>query len=268
MSDFKDAFEEGKNTKSQVIGTAEGASFLVYPKTCEALALPRTSPARITEMVNAGDIGSFVAYFEKYARADSIVKVSSTNSDSMFRFDGIIDYHAPSGDPGWCDHIVSYAPKIAAQWGRWLASDKKAMSQDDFAEFVEAMAGDFVEPDSATMLEIAATLEVASGVNFRRGVRLHDGRVQLQYVQQIEGRAGEEGRLEIPRTFKIGARVFFGREAYEIEARLKYRLREGAIKIWYEMIRAEDAMLAAFETIEAELLERLAGRWLVVANKR
>jgi uncharacterized protein YfdQ (DUF2303 family) len=262
MSDFKDAFEAGVlQAKPNFIRTENGTEYAFFSTEISCKELSRDRPARIIDQVKVDCKDSFVAYLDKYGNADTLIKIHES------KIEGIIDYHAADGTPGWGGHVVAYTPPVSEQWEKRIAHDKKAQSQDELAEFVEDMASDFVRPDSATMLEIALTLEVASGVNFRRGVRLHDGRVQLQYMQQTEGRAGEEGRLEIPRQFSIGVPVFCRREAYAVEARLKYRLKDGSLKIWYELVRPTDVFAAAFADIQRETVDALAGRWLIVTDR-
>jgi uncharacterized protein YfdQ (DUF2303 family) len=47
--------------------------------------------------------------------------------------------------------------------------------------------------------------------------------------------------------------VFWGGDAYQVEARLKYRLREGKLTFWYELTRPDKTLEDAARTLTASI---------------
>jgi hypothetical protein len=58
------------------------------------------------------------------------------------------------------------------------------------------------------------------------------------------------------RAFKVGVRIFQNGGGYLLNARLKYRLGQGAVKFFYELDRPERAVELAFEGYVAEVREK------------
>ncbi len=122
---------------------------------------------------------------------------------------------------------------------------------------------DIVEPDGATMLQIALTFEAKKDVAFSSGVRLNNGQIQLQYDEIVRGSA-QKGAIEVPETFEIGIPIHVGGPAYRMTVRFRWRLQESKATFWYEIVRVqkyvEHALREIREKITAETsLQLLAG---------
>jgi len=104
------------------------------------------------------------------------------------------------------------------------------------------------------MLTISRTLEAKKDVNFKSATRLSDGAQQFAYSEEVQGTAGK-GALVIPETFDIGIPVFNGGGGYRVTARLRYRITDGRLALWYELLREhkvlEDALAQARTDIES-----------------
>ena len=60
----------------------------------------------------------------------------------------------------------------------------------------------------------------------------------MTYQEEIQGSAGAAGQLTIPQKIKIALKIFRGDSAaYAIEANFRYRVKEGKLTMWYELIR-------------------------------
>jgi uncharacterized protein YfdQ (DUF2303 family) len=161
-------------------------------------------------------------------------------------FKAIIDYHAVD-TPNNTNHTAEFALKKTPEWGNWLSNNKKAMNQEDFGRFIEDNLEEIIEPTGATMLEIALSIQARTDTKFTSSQRLDNGQIQLQYHEEINGTAGNKGLLQIPQTFTIGLKLFEGGEPYKIEARLRYRIKEGNLAMWYELIRPHKTVDANIE---------------------
>lgn len=161
--------------------------------------------------------------------------------------------------PGWRDFRASYSLPLAREWVTWTSSHGRAMAQDTFAAFIEDNLPDVVDPPGADMLTISRTLEAKKSLEFKSAVRLADGAQELTFVEDIMGTAGK-GAIKIPETFSLGIPVFNGGQAYRVTARLRYRIANGKLSLWYELLRAhkvlEDALQSARERIETEVAMR------------
>jgi uncharacterized protein YfdQ (DUF2303 family) len=147
------------------------------------------------------------------------------------------DHGDHASAPGWRDHTASYACPLSVEWKTWTGKNKQQMTQETFAQFIEDNAPDCVTPDSATMIEIARTLEAKKKVNFASGIRLSNGENELTYEETIEGTAGK-GKFKIPETFALAIPVLEGAERWRVDARLRYRIDgQGKLSIWYDLER-------------------------------
>jgi uncharacterized protein YfdQ (DUF2303 family) len=163
----------------------------------------------------------------------------------------VLNDDSAANGPGWGDHRVTYTCPHTTEWRTWIGANKKPMNQVDFAQFIEDNLPDIVE--GALLLEVSRTLEAKKKVNFASGIRLSDGQNQFTYEEQIEGTAGK-GQFKVPETFALGLSVFEGGDKYAVEARLRYRINEGKLALWYDLTRphkiVEDAVKGVWKSIE------------------
>jgi uncharacterized protein YfdQ (DUF2303 family) len=140
---------------------------------------------------------------------------------------------------GWGDHVAEFAPRFTPEWKAWTAISGKLVSQAEFAEFVENQLADVHDPPAAEMLELARTFEADRRVEFRQSTVLESGQRQLTYAEVIDARAGQSGQITVPSRITLGMAVFRGGDAYRLEARLRYRITDGTLKIGVDLIRPD-----------------------------
>lgn len=162
-------------------------------------------------------------------------------------------HEAAPGVAGWGDHRAVLTLRTTPAWDRWRGRDGKIGSQTDFAEHLEDGAGEIVDPPAAEMLELASTFQAAVKVNFRQATVLPSGQRQLTFEETIEANAGARGQIIIPPRFTLGIAPFEGTDPYRLEARLRFRLREGALTIGYILDRPDDVLRAAFGDVLASI---------------
>lgn len=250
------------------IGTAKPIGthqYVVIPEGYEIESLEKyaLTPDRKRGVVTMDDAGSFVRYFNMHATAYSQIYAKANPPV----FVGILnDHETTSPDskqiatPGWQDHRVKYVCPFSVEWQEWAKFDKKVMKQSEFADFIERNLPDIVEPAGADMLEISRTLEAKKKVNFASGIRLSNGQTELTYEEDIQGTSAK-GLLQIPEIFKIGVAVLEGGAPYAIECRLRYRITDAVLFMWYELVRPhkvlEDAVKAVWEQIAVDTNRRI-----------
>lgn len=227
------------------------------------------APVRIRQSLKVLDAQTFIDYVNRFASDASAV---FCNGPEGRTFIAVLDYHQPD-QPSWATHKATYQCPTTVEWGNWRKQDRQKLSQNDFAEFIEENVKDIVQPDgnstaptAADMLEISRTLEAKKNISFRQGIRLDNGQVQLTYNEEIDGRAGASGQLNIPEQFYIGIRPFLGGEAFCIPARFRYRITDGRLFMWYELVRPDKVLEEAYTAVREQIKAAIGQVPLYEAN--
>ncbi|MCT7656132.1 YfdQ family protein [Oceanimonas sp. NS1] len=105
----------------------------------------------------------------------------------------------------------------------------------------------------ANFWNLAANFQVTREAKFQSVKRLHDGTFQFAYSEENTG----TGNTTLPETIRLGIAPFHGGEHYAIDVRIRYRLREGQLKLWFEMIELERVLEDAFKGVLAKVQEEL-----------
>lgn len=226
----------------------------------EQLAVPTDLRARVV----LEDAASFVAYVKRFGDPDSVVFADL----QARKFEAVIDYHqrplaggAQVGDavarpaaPRWGRHRALFECATTSVWDEWTDEgwDRKPKSQLEFARFVEEHVPHIAEPSGAVLFELCSTLEAKKDVAFRSSTRLSDGQHQFRYEETITGQAGSvAGLVSVPDKFTIGIEPIAGVGKRRVDARLRYRINQGALSMWYELVRPDDVLEAAFQDLVA-----------------
>ena len=240
----------------EVRAAEEGAKpFVIVPEGCEVRELEDhlQQPIRKTGTIKVRDVDSFIAVVKAQASESTVLyrTVEPAKFVAVFNDHGKVD----GTGPGWGDHRAVYDCPQSPEWRAWKGADKRQMTQADFAQFIEDNLPDIVEPKAADMLEVSRTLQAKKKVNFASGIRLDNGQQQFTYEEQIDGRAGGKGQINVPEVFTIGVPVFENGPRYAVRARLRYRISDaGALTMWLDLERPhkiiEDAVAELKKTIE------------------
>ena len=234
----------------------DGKPFVIANENYRAIDVEKflETPVRTIGNITVTTEASFLAYFSRFALPNSAVFFDDKNHNII----GIIDYDAPD-KPAWSDHKVGYNCPLYTEWKTWQQNDRKKMNQEDFAEFIENNMRDFVNPNGATMLEIATKFKVIRKASFGSSIRLASGEVQFQFSEE-----NQKGTIEIPETFSLGLAPFKSGQKYSLDARLRYRVREGTLVLWYELIDAEQVIDDAFANIADNVKKSVGENTLTV----
>ena len=188
MSDFQDAFNAGERKQFMerigdlpVVALASGYTLQDITKYLPALPVPVDKRGLVTLHTPQ----AFVTYVEAYRDPDTLV-LTDVNAATV---SAVIDYHkaGEAGAPRHGKHRAVYACRKTKEWETWTVANKRAMSQVEFATFLEDNLTDIAAPNGAQLLEMARSIEVKKDVQFASSVRLTDGQQQLTYNEVIEG---------------------------------------------------------------------------------
>ena len=212
-------------------------------------------PVRKRDTVSIDRADSFIAYVKAHQITGATAIYQSTTSAGDLQFKAIIDDHE-TGDKGqanWQQHKVLFTPKLSREWRIWNEVNERDVSQEQFALFIERNMPDIADPAGSTLLEIVRTLESKKNVNFKSGIRLDNGDFSIQYEETSTAKAGEKGTLDIPQIITLSIPVYDGGAPYAIEARFRYRINEGRLRMWYELVRIQDIRDHADNSISQQI---------------
>ncbi len=203
--------------------------------------MPR--PRRLRQNLTFDDSASFVSYVNRFKTPTSTI--FSCQKESTFT--AVLDYHDAPAEPAWAAHIATLKLQTTEEWDAWRASNRRQMDQGEFAEFLEVHFRDIHDPPAATMLTMALAFEAKKDATFKSCQRLENGQVSFAYSEVVTARTAG-GNLEVPSEFRLFLSVYKGHLQNYIDAKLRYRLREAKLTLWYDLVRPE-------KLVEASLLE-------------
>lgn len=233
---------------------ADGKPFLVHPNgTLLDMEPWLKAPVEIRASVALAEAASFVTYVNRFKDLGTVVFADLPGR----KFEAVLDYHYEGHGPRWGRHRATFGCIPTPDWMTWETANNKAMSQEDFARFIENNLPNIAEPAGSDLLQIALTLEVKKSVDFRSSKILDNGQTQFRYEETIEGRASgtQQGAIVVPTNFVLGLEPFAGTGLKRVDARLRYRLKEAKLSFWFELVRAEDVLRKSFEEVTAFIRE-------------
>lgn len=232
------------------------------------LAEYAVKPERRAGTASLADLGSFILHTNRHKDAESVV--FAQRSEEKPQLLAVLDYN-PAGPDNTAarfgKHRGVYQFPTSEAWRAWRDIDGKALSQADFAAFLEARIMDVMpvaEPDQQSTLtrELLARLggEIAGPdtlLTTARGLRLHEtaevanaqnlgsGEVEVVYRTSHQDEKGQP--LRVPSLFVVGMPVFDGDAAYQMPIRLRYRSSGGRITWTVLRYRPDLVFRSAFD---------------------
>lgn len=214
-----------------------------YKEVTDVTEKANPAPNRKHGAIQLASVPSLVQYLKDQANPDEAYVYADIDARTIT---AVFNDQRKIGTPGWRDHKASFKAEHTPEWNLWTHRNKNKFTQAEFAEFIEDNIQDLAGEEGTVLLKVATTIAATSGINFSSAKRLQDGQTQLTYNENIEAKAGADGSLQIPQTFKLGLRIFKNGDPYAITARLKYRLGNGSVSFFYELERPERAVEDAF----------------------
>lgn len=218
------------------------------------------APRRKIAKVRLHDADSFIEYIKRHgSMADSTIWCVADYKAGKVAFLGILNDHGEDeAKAAWRDHRANFTPEFSEEWNRWIGMHKKPFTQAEFASFIEDNLKDIAatenSPTGAQMLEMALTFEANQDMRFKSAIRLQNGGVQMSFVQDDDAQTLQ--KMSVFDRFSLGFPVFWNGDAYRIDARLRYRVRDGKLTFWFELIRQDKVLEAATQTLIAQIREK------------
>lgn len=203
-------------------------------------------PKRIKQEVLLLEAGSFIEYVNMFKTKDTLIFANVTETSASFS--AVLDYHSADvqagtqGNPAFCAHRARLDTIMTPEWKTWVGSNRKPMNQVEFATFLEDNQNLFKQPAGATLLELVLNLTGKQDVRFTSAERLDSGKNKFHYDEDVTlrgstaGGGTKPGDMDMPTSLKVGIAPFQGAPKYEVNARIKYRIQERKLTLWYETI--------------------------------
>lgn len=217
-------------------------------------------PRRKIAKVQLHDADSFIGYITRHGSlTNSTIWCAADYLAGKVSFLSILNDHGEDEkESSWRDHKASFSPKLSEEWNRWAGKNKEAFSQAEFAAFIEDNLKDIAsvegQPTGAQMLEMALTFEANQDMRFKSAIRLQSGGIQMNFVQDDDAQTLQ--KMQVFDRFSLGSPIFWNGDAYRIDARLRYRVRDGVLKFWFELIRQDKVLEAATQTLITTIREK------------
>ena len=217
-------------------------------------------PVRRKGAVTLADPDSFVDYLTRYATDDTLLYADIDTATIT----AVLNDHPETGDvaadnvlAGWRDNTATMRLRPAEDWSTIVNNSGQFLPQQRFAELMEELAHTVSQPDSATMLEVASTLNVKQNIDFGSRVRTQSGDVEFRFEQTSDARAGRgDNRVEIPTVVAFLTNPWVGTEPVNITARLRFRASGDGCVMGYKLIRYAEVLENAFRDIVVAINER------------
>lgn len=221
------------------------------------------APLRKKASVRLRTSDDFIDYVKRHGSlTDSTIWCEADYPKGEVEFTAILnDNGEDAAAAAWRDHLAHFQPEFSEEWKRWIGSHKKALNQVEFAAFIEENLKDIVGPTDgetlptgAQMLEMALGFEATQDFRFKSAVRLSNGGVNLSFVQDDDDATLQ--RMQMFEKFAIGIPVFRNGDAYRVDARLRYRVRDAKLTFTYELNRFDKVLEAAANGVIATIREK------------
>lgn len=232
-----------------------------------------TRPDRKKGSLTCEDLQSFIASVRLHARPSTVLFASATAR----KLEAIFDYHEPNaGQADWLQHRAVYPFPITPEWNAWADLHNKWITQSHLAAFLEDHAVDVVEPARAMdqarlwterlgiefaaparMMGLSRGLAVTVDTKVEEARNLGTGEATLRFEQSHNGADGKP--LSVPGALLIEVPIFRGGAAYQLPARLRYRVGKEKAEISWQIslyradLALQDAVKEVCETARHEL---------------
>ena len=209
----------------------------------------QSEPSRKKGTIQLHDVDSFIEASQIHGVKDcSMIYIDADYANNRVSATAVFNDHG-STDIGWRDHRATFTPRQNKSWKEWIEQNKKPMNQIELANFFEQNLSDFTsaegKPSGAQVLEFVLCLQETRTVRYGSAVNLQNGMVKLEFTEDND--KAQKGQLEMFKDFALGIAPFFGGDAYQVNAFLRYRINRntGEITFWYELQKPEKVLESA-----------------------
>jgi len=248
-----------KAAAANVVKQADGREYLVVPngfserEISDPHGLKLSTPRYISQVVTVQALDSLVDYVNAYKTGNTML-FADIMANSIT---ALIDYHGRDQKAQNVAHRVTMALPYSEEWKLWTAIDGKMMGQLEFARFLEENHPDIAQPNAAELIEMARDLHAARNVKFSKVVRTDSDNENFTAEDTTTlGSRATGNSVELPRQFTVRIPVYFGEEAIDMSAFLRWKVGDEGMQLGIKLWRPEHVRQAMFKQIVVGAAER------------
>jgi uncharacterized protein YfdQ (DUF2303 family) len=251
-----------------------GMSLVVQERLLALMNEQMPTPKRRKGTATHHELASFVSHVNRFKDEHSAVFADIFENSIT----AVLNYHEKGdGSPRWGDHESVYVCPLSTQWKLWITHDGRAMTQEQFGEFIDANMADLasdpadgpIDPglaSPASLLQMARNLVVRTKGEFSRTINPTTGEGSL--ISKMEN---ESTSTPIPRAFLLQLPVFEHGTVYRVEARVRFAMSNGRPTFAYVLYQPDTIKKDAFGEVREQVwkgtgLPVFAGRPEVVSE--
>ena len=215
----------------------------------------RYAPTRKTGTAKVTTLDSFIDLVDRHKTEHSAIFANTDWQKPSLT--AIIDYHKASEDGGDADngkHRILYDFPLSEEWDAWIGRNGKAMSQGEFAEWIEDHITELAAPDSQEaddfrqlfgfkvaypneMQALSRGLQIHAETRVKSNVVLQTGEGEITWEEEHRDASG--AKFVAPGLFILSIAPFYLGDKARVPVRLRYRVKEGKIFWTFQMYRPD-----------------------------
>lgn len=222
-------------------------------------------PTRIRLNETLKNFNSFVEVCAtRLGKEDAAIYTRTLDRDKYndFRFEAIAK-DCRNDNPEWRDDFVYRFDGLFTKHTRdWLKFDEEGMDQSDFALFIDKHLNDIrcreedrkLYPTQMELYNFVSTLQDSKSDRFSRKVNIQNGDVSVSLERESDD--GTKQQLKLFERFPIVLQIYEGFPEFQVEAKLRFRIRDGQVYFFYDIQGLEEMFIAARDWAVNELKEK------------
>lgn len=210
------------------------------------------SPRLLKREIDLETVDSFNGYLSEWSNETSQIFACR----SSLTMQAILDDHESGDIPSWCHHQAQYSCVFSPSWQAWTDNDRRRKNQLEFLEFLEDNLGDISEPAGSDLLAMVTAFREVRLATFGSTVSTHSGEFEFEMNNT---RDNSKKHVKLPELLLLGVEVFKGGTAYSVKARLRYRITEGQLMLWYELVNPDRYVDDAWRDVREAVVEANPG---------
>ncbi len=241
-----------------------GVPYVVVPNGYDVHSLEEylQRPVRKKGEIRMHDVDSFFFYIREFGGdGETFVFADILNKS----FTGVMNHHHSSGEAGFCDHIAKFSMEETGEWRRWNENDGVMMLPLEFSDFVEANIADIADPPGADIMEMVSALRVKKKAEFNTVVDSATGDKTVSFTEETRGES-VHGNIDVFGKFTLAVSPFIGCDKYAIQCRIRMDVRDGGLRICYQIINSNAIEEDAFRVQRDKLEKHCEAEGIMVVN--
>jgi len=188
--------------------------------------LDKALPTRVTAHETVIEPASFIEYVNRFKTENTVCKARLSGGGSI---EALLDYHGASTGGAAVNQALSHRVTLNCphdvDYAVWKRKFGEAIPQADFAEFIEDMIHTIKRPAAAGFLDALRSISIDRDIKFKSVLNLANGTSKIAYSED-----DVSNDVTLPADVVLWMSIYQGTDPIEIPAKLRYRLKDGAIK--------------------------------------